>query len=251
MSATTAPPSTPPGGAQLNQRSPQGPSGPSLRGWLVGRRNEGATPAVIASELVGGGWDADAAARAALSSLRSSDRRGGLYAALTATCGLAALAFATAAHLVLAGNVDPAATASALTVAVVLVPLAAWCAVLASRVERTSRFVVWSPERRFWFGALAGCTAAVGVVRALAYTYAVIAGYTGAAAQPSGADLAQVAVTLGVALPLFVWSFTQWRSSNVVLTALGDPTPTTDRGRRGQRTVSGWRATVCSARSAR
>lgn len=194
-----------------------------IHAWLISRRNAGATPAHIASELVAAGWDADSAARAALSSLRSSDRRSILYAALTTAAGVAALAAATGAHLLLDGNPDPELTAASLTVALVVAPIAVWCAVLAQRAENTSRFAVWSPDRRFWFGALAGCTAAVGLLRALTYVYRVIAGLTGAAVAPSSADLAQVAVSLGISVPLFVWSAAQWRRSNVALAALIDP----------------------------
>lgn len=219
-------------------------SGAGLRTWLVARRNAGATPAEVAAELVAAGWDADAAATTALGSLRSVDRRGLLYATLTTSAGVAALSVASAAHLLIGGNTAPEVSASALTVAAVALPVAAWCLYVARRAEAASEFVIWSPQRRSWFATLAGCTAVVGVVRAITYLYGFFVGVTGAAPAPSGADLAQVVVSLSISLPLFIWALHEWRRSNVVISALGAGTDgrraSADRADRADRAPRTW-----------
>lgn len=191
--------------------------------WLTIQRNQGSTPAEIASRLVEHGWSADVAARRALSSLRSSDRQPVLWFALCWAAGLAAIGFSTAAHQLLMDDPNRELAAVSLTLAVVMAPIAFVCGVIARRAEQSSPFAVWSPERRFWFGTLALCTAVVGIVRLITYVYVVIASVIAAPPEPLyGSDLAQVAVSLGVAVPLFWWSFGEWRRSNVVLAGLQD-----------------------------
>ena len=195
---------------------------PSLRQWLVLRRNSGATPEEISAELVDRGWDADAAARVSLGSLRSADRQTLTYAAATITAGLAGLGLASAAHLILAGNPRPMDLTLMLTVWMIATPIAVVTTVAARRAEARSPFVMWSPSRRAWFGALALCTGAIGLLRLLAYLFLAIATLTGASDEPfTVVAAAQVAVTLAVAIPLFSWSFREWRRSNLVITALG------------------------------
>lgn len=193
------------------------------RQWLVTRRNAGCTPAEITEELVASGWDADTAAAVSLQSLRSSDRQTLTYAVLTLASGLGALATATSAHLMLEGNPDPWALTTSLATAIVLVPIAVIAGVAARRAENRSRFVLWSPSRRGWFGALAVCTALVGLYRLLSYLVLALATLTGA--RDESLDVAtgsQVLVSLAVSIPLFVWSFAQWRRSNIVLSSLAD-----------------------------
>jgi hypothetical protein len=189
--------------------------------WLVERRNAGATPADLATELVGAGWSADDAASAALRSLRRADRRPLLWFSLCWAAGLAAVGFTTAVHQLLSPFPDRPLAALALTVSLVMAPIAVACGIAARRVEARSPFAVWSPERRFWFATLATCTAVVGLVRLIAYLYEVVASIVAATTEPLyGRDLAQVALSLSVALPLFWWSFTEWRRSNVAISGL-------------------------------
>jgi hypothetical protein len=198
-------------------------STPPLQRWLVERRNAEHTPDSIAAELVASGWDADGAARAALRSLRSTDRQSLTYAALALSAGFGALGLATSAHLLIAGNPSPLELTWMLSMTIVALPIAAVTAVLARRIEARSRFVLWSASRRSWFGALALCTATVGVIRLLTYLFSAIATLTGASsADFRVADGAQVLISLAVAGPLFLWSFSEWRRSNLVLSALGD-----------------------------
>ncbi|CAN5632391.1 hypothetical protein BH10ACT3_BH10ACT3_01490 [soil metagenome] len=194
-----------------------------LSQWLVDERNAGHTPDSIAVTLVRSGWDADTAARTSLRSLRSADRQSLTYAALNVAAGVGALGVASAAHLVLSGNPNPVQLTWMLTIAFVAGPIALAVAAAARRVESRSRYVLWSASRRAWFGALAFCTGAVGIVRLLVYLFSAIATLTGASTESfSVVSAAQVVVTLTVAAPLFSWSFRQWRRSNLVISALSD-----------------------------
>jgi hypothetical protein len=221
---TTAPPPVPP---QLSTSPPTGPDPGALRSWLDRRRNAGDTPDRIAEDLVAAGWNADAAAGAALSSLRSSDRHRLAYGALTVSVGLAALAGATSMHLLLRGEAgDPYALAEAITVLVAATPVAGWSARVARDVEGRSAHATWSPSRRWWFGALALCTAVVGIVRVLVYVHDAALSLTGASSEPLTATaLAQVAVSVGVAVPLFWWALREWRRSALLVSGLRDPQP--------------------------
>lgn len=194
---------------------------PEVQQWLVQQRNAGATPADIASMLVAAGWDADAAADAAQQSLRKSDRHRALYGSLCWSLGLGALGLATGFHQLLADTPDPSLAALAFTLAVVLLPLAGWCAWTARTLEAVSPHAVWSSSRRKWFGTLAALTAAIGLIRLITYVYFVIAAMTGARATPlSPNGQFQVLVSLAVLVPLFSWSLFQWRTSDVVISGL-------------------------------
>lgn len=194
---------------------------PEIAQWLAHQRNAGATPADIATALVGRGWDADAAASTARRSLRRADHHRVLYGALCWSAGLAALGLATGMHQALSGNPDPELTAIAFTFAVVLAPLAVFCGWSARRLESTSEHAIWSPTRRMWFGTLATCTAVVGLIRLVIYVYRVIATMTGATtAELTPEDQWQVVVPLLIAVPLFTWSFIEWRRSDVVISGL-------------------------------
>ena len=191
--------------------------------WLTDRRNAGATPAEITTELVASGWNADVAAPWALRSLRSSDHHRILYSAAPWTAGLSALSGAMAVHLALDGNPRPIALALAMTWCIALAPIAVWCIRAMGRLERTSRHAVWSPARRQWFATLAFCTAAIGIVRLLTFVYRVAASITGASARAlTVASFVQVGVTIAVALPLFWWSMTEWRRSALLVSGLED-----------------------------
>lgn len=204
---------------------------PEVAEWLAQQRNAGATPATIASELVARGWDADTAADTARRSLRRSDHHRVLYGALCWSAGLGSLGLATGLHQVLADTPAPGLAALAFTLAVVLLPLAAWCAWLARSVESTSPHAVWSPTRRMWFATLAALTATIGLVRLITYVYLVIASLTGARSAPlSTGDQLQVLVSLGIVIPLFAWSFREWRRSDVVISGLRDDVPTDGAG---------------------
>lgn len=196
---------------------------PEVAAWLASRRNAGATPATIATDLVAQGWDADVAADTARRSLRRSDHHRVLYGTMCWSMGLGALGLATGMHQLLADTPDPRRAALSFTLAVVLLPLAGWCVWVARALEATSPHAVWSPTRRMWFATLATSTAVIGLVRLITYVYLVIASLTGARARPlTPDDQFQVLVTLLVAVPLFTWSLREWRRSDVVLSGLSE-----------------------------
>ena len=196
-----------------------------LQRWLTERRNAGVRPDSIAAELVAAGWDADTAARLSLRSLRSSDRQTLTYAALTLSAGLAALGAATSAHLIVDGNPDPILLTCTLTMWLIATPIAVVVWWAARRIEARSSFVMWSGARRSWYGALALCTGFVGIGRLLHYLFDAIARITGASSGAfTAAAAAQVALSLAVSIPMFLWSFREWRRSNLVISALSvDP----------------------------
>ena len=191
------------------------------RDWLVGRRNEGATPDEICAELVAVGWDVDTAAATSLQSLRRGDRHSLLYSAVCWGAGLAALGAGSAAHLALTNDRNPLVLASFITLMMVAAPIGVYAGVTARRVEAAEAHAIWSPTRRSLFGLLAGCAATVGLVRLLHYTFNAVAaavGATGYAFTPS--SIVQVMVTLSISIPLFWWSLLEWRRSNVALRSL-------------------------------
>ena len=72
-----------------------------------------------------------------------------------------------------------------------------------------------------WFATLAACTAIIGLIRLITYVYLVIAAMTGARSTPlTPDDQFQVLISLAIVVPLFVWSFHEWRRSDVVLSGL-------------------------------
>ena len=61
----------------------------------------------------------------------------------------------------------------------------------------------------------------IGLIRLITYVYLVIAAMTGARATPlTPDDQFQVLISLAIVVPLFVWSFHEWRRSDVVLSGL-------------------------------
>lgn len=212
--STPVPTALPPTG-QLPARHP-------VADWLIHRRNDGATPDVICAQLVGAGWDADSASRAALSSLRKGDRHRLLYIAQCWGAGLAALGAGTAAHIALSPYPEPLDLAFFLTLLLVAAPVGVAAGAWARRIEAEDPFAIWCPTRRTLFATLATCTAVVGLVRLLAYTYELVAAAVGAQGYEfTPSALVQVMVTLGLATPLFWWALVEWRRSNVVLRSLG------------------------------
>lgn len=193
------------------------------RAWLTGRRNAGATPDQICSDLVSHGWDADTAAAASLTSLRAGDRHRILYLAECWGAGLAALGAGSAAHVALTTHPQPIELATFVTLMIVAAPIGLSAGFLARRVEAAEPHAIWSPTRRCLFGVLAGCTATVGIIRLLHYTFTAVAAAVGASGYEfTSSSIVQVLVTLSIATPLFWWSLAGWRRSNVALRGLTD-----------------------------
>jgi hypothetical protein len=189
--------------------------------WLINRRNEGATPDEICRELVASGWDVDTAASCSLKSLRRSDVHRGMYSGLCWGAGLAALGAGSAAHLALISSRDPIELATFITLMLVAAPIGVACGIRARTIEAAEPHAIWSPTRRALFGTLAATTAAVGIIRLLHYTFNAVAAAVGASGfEFTPSTVVQVMVTLSIAAPLFWWSLTEWRRSNVALRSL-------------------------------
>jgi hypothetical protein len=195
-----------------------------LHMWLTRRRNDGATPDEICHDLVAQGWDVDNAARTALRSLRDRDRHRLLYSALCWGAGLTALGIGSALHAALREFPDPSDLAFFITLALVAAPIALFAGVAAREVEAAEPHAIWSPSRRVLFGTLAASTATVGIIRLLHYTYNVVSSLVGAEGYEfTSASVTQVIITLGLAGPLFWWSVTEWRRSNVARRNMTNP----------------------------
>ena len=240
MNAQTYPAAPNPSGQVPSGQVPSGqafgavqqPTAANLRHWLVAQRNAGVTPDRVASQLLANGWDSDSASRAAMSSLRQADYHRLIYSTLCWGAGLSALGAGTAAHLALGltdGNDHFGARdtiAIMLSLLVVALPLTILALVKSREIERTDKFAVWSPTRRFLFGLLGGCVGVVGIVRALTYVYELIAAAIGATGQTaSAASVLQILVTLVIATPIVWWSVTEWTRSNVARRSLREPRP--------------------------
>lgn len=200
----------------------------STRGWLVQQRNNGVTPDKISAQLLTNGWDSDAAATAAMSSLRSADYHKLMYSTLCWGAGLSALGAGTAAHVALSldsyGEYDNGprqVIATMLALLIVALPLTIVALIKSRQVEREDPFAVWSPTRRFLFGLLGACVGVVGVYRALAYLYELIAAAVGVDDYTATAgSVLQVLVTLAIAVPIVWWSVIEWTRSNVARRSL-------------------------------
>ena len=200
-------------------------SGGEIEQYLVRRRNAGVTPDEITRELVAAGWAADLASRAALRSLRRTDRHALSYWSLVLGAGSSALATASALHLAMTPAADRSelALASWITVALVAAPVALAGQYFARRSESCEPHVIWSPTRRSLFGALAAATAVVGLGRLLTYVFEAVAALVGVEGyELDAASFLQVLVSLGVSVPLFVWALFEWRRSNVAIRSLSD-----------------------------
>lgn len=197
-----------------------------ITGWMIQRRNSGATPDQISDDLVRQGWDVDSAAQTALRSLRNADRHRVLYSALCWGVGITALAVGSTLHLAVADTTSPLELAFFITLALVAAPIAIGAGIAAQKVEQTEPHAIWSPSRRVLFGALATSAAVVGIIRLLHYTFNLVAALVGARGfEMSAGSLVQVLITLSIAGPLFWWSFTEWRRSNVARRRLTNSRP--------------------------
>lgn len=197
-----------------------------LANWLVQQRNDGATPDQLTDKLIEAGYDADSAGRLALRSLRQSDHHHLVYWTLTFSAGFGALAIASSLHLILADNPAPLALACWITLALVTIPLFAVSNHWATRIEASDTHAIWSPTRRSLFATLATLSALVGLTRLFSYLFRFVAAVVGVEGYDLESEsLAQVIVSLAVAVPLFVWALMQWRRSNVVYRGLASTEP--------------------------
>ncbi len=192
-------------------RSPAGPA--ALADWLDRRELELAHPAVVEDGLRRAGWSPVAAAmEAARYRTRFNEHPLG-YAALLGSTGVAALAAGTVGHVLTSGIDRPIshnALAWWLTILVVALPFAVWAHIWAARVDRDDPVAVWSNSRRGLVQALLWGCGIVGIGRLVVYAGQLIGSLVGATWAIGDSALAgavNVAITVGIALPLSLWAF--------------------------------------------
>ena len=135
------------------------------------------------------------------------------YSGLLVSIGIAALGAGTAGHTLVAGlngTVNRSELAISLTGFLIALPFAGWGHQWAAKVDRTDPVAVWSRPRRNLALVLLWACAIVGGARLLAYGVELIGALVGAPWAARGSLLAgaiNVAIAIGIALPLGIWSF--------------------------------------------
>lgn len=201
----------PPPNPQDLRRPPADPA--ALADWLDRQERDLTHPAVVEDGLRRAGWNPmGAAMEAARYRTRFNEHPLG-YGALLVSTGIAALAAGSTGH-VLARGLDQRISRNALawwlTVLVVALPFAVWAHVWAARVDRDDPVAVWSNSRRFLAKALLWACGIVGIGRLAIYVGQLVGslvGATWAAGDSTGAGTVNVAITVGIALPLGLWAF--------------------------------------------
>ena len=135
------------------------------------------------------------------------------YGALLVTTGVAALAAGTAGHTLTAGLtkvVNRGELAIWLTILVCVLPFAIWAHWWAAKVDRDDPVAVWSRPRMQLSLILLWACGIVGGMRVMIYVAQLIGAAIGApwAARDSllGGAI-NVAIAVGISLPLGMWSF--------------------------------------------
>jgi hypothetical protein len=182
--------------------------------WLDEQEREATHPLTVEEGLRRAGWHpAHAAMEAARYRTRFNEHRLG-YTALLVSTGVAAFAAGTAGHDLAAGidhSVNRDALAGWLSVLLVSLPFAIWAHVWATHVDRDDPVAVWSQPRRWLAQALVWGCGIVGIVRLVIYAAQLVGSLIGASwasGDSAGAGAVNVAITVGIALPLGLWAFT-------------------------------------------
>ena len=135
------------------------------------------------------------------------------YTALLVFTGVAALAAGTAGHELIAGLNRPVNRnylSIWLSILLCTLPFAGWAHQWAARVDREDVVAVWSRPRRYLAQVLLWACGIVGGIRLLTYAVRLI-GYLvnapWARHYSLGAGELNVAVTVGIALPLGLWAY--------------------------------------------
>jgi hypothetical protein len=181
--------------------------------WLDEQERQFTHPEVVKRELIRAGWFPQ---HAAIEAARYRDRFNEHplgYAALLVSTGVGALALGTVGHTLTAavgGTIDRNELGFWLTVFLVSMPFLAWAHWWAAAVDRRDPVAVWSNPRRSLSRALLWGCGIVGIGRLLWYgaqLVGALVGATWAAHASIAAGLVNVAITVGIALPLGLWAF--------------------------------------------
>lgn len=184
----------------------------SIDAWLDGCEKQLVHPGLVHETLRRHGWtDESAALVAERYRLRFNEHPLG-YAALLVSTGVSALALGTAGHELtagLTGPVDRNALAVWLSVLLCALPFAGWAHQWAARVDRQDPVAVWSRSRRYLAVALVWGCGVVGGARLITYMVRLVAYLVGASwayGYSLTAGAINVAIAVGIALPLGLWA---------------------------------------------
>lgn len=181
--------------------------------WLDQEERDLVHPRVVEDKLRQAGWHpAQAAMESSRYRRRFDEHRLG-YSALLVSTGIAALAAGSVGHQLAAG-IDRAINRNLLafwlTALVVSLPFAIWSHLWAAGVDRDDPVAVWSAPRRTLALALVWGCGIVGVWRLLRYAAQLVGSLvhaSWAAGDSAAAGGVNVAITVGIALPLGLWAF--------------------------------------------
>lgn len=199
--------------AQTGPNDPQPQPVFDLVAWLDRCEAELTHPRVVEARLRRAGWAPIAAAQVANEYRTRFDEHPLGYSALLVTTGVSALALGSVGHTLIGGLTGPVhrrPLAAWLTVLVCSLPFAAWAHWWAERVDRVDPVAVWASPRKTLAKVLLWSCGIVGTGRLVLYVGELIGTLVGTRPMTGGAVLAgslNVAVVVGIALPLGMWAF--------------------------------------------
>lgn len=185
---------------------------PSLPDWLDLCEEQLLHPDLVRDQLKRQGWNDFQATAVAQDYRRRFNEHTLGYSALLVSVGVVALAAGSAGHELTRGldhPVDRNALAFWLSLLLCSLPFAAWAHQWAARVDREDVVAVWSRPRRELARVLMWACGIVGGARLLIYAARLVAyllrapwadGYS------LGAGALNVAIAVGIALPLGLWA---------------------------------------------
>lgn len=185
-----------------------------LPAWLDRCEAELVHPAVVEQRLRRAGWGPIPAAQVSAEYRRRFNEHPLGYSALLVSTGVVALAAGSTAHILVGGWTGPLrrhAFAGWLTLLLCASPFAVWAHVWAARVDREDPSAVWSAPRRTLALVLLWSATIVGLVRLVLYVGQLVGVLVGTRPDTGPAIVAgtlNVAVVVGIAVPVWLWAFT-------------------------------------------
>ncbi|HZQ57977.1 MAG TPA: hypothetical protein VFA84_08075 [Acidimicrobiales bacterium] len=190
-----------------------GGTGAQLAAWLDHCHAELVPPPSVEEQLRRAGWPPQLAAGEALRYRRRFNEHPLGYSGLLVTTGITALGAGSAGHVLATGMAAPVnrdALAIWLTVFLCALPFAVWSHVWARRVDGKDPVARWSNPRRMLAKTLLWGASIVGVLRLLIYAaqlIGVLVHATWASGASAGEGAVNVAIVVGIALPVALWAY--------------------------------------------
>jgi hypothetical protein len=190
------------------------PNNPNaLAGWLERCEADLVHPNLVGRRLEAQGWSRYQAAGLVADYRRRFNEHPLGYSALLVSTGVAALAAGTAGHELVNGLDHPVNRdhlAAWVSILICALPFAGWSHQWAERVDREDVVAVWSrPRRQLGLALVWGC-GIVGGLRLAIYACRLVAyllNAPGATGYSLAAGALNVAISIGIALPLGLWAF--------------------------------------------